>query len=362
MYPSSLSPWVSWFWGMCLLSALRVSSSEFSPRQSDGWIDSAPFPSLLPIPTPLLLCPWDHLLSQGLFLGNPKLRCGDKLGNGESRKRTFRHICKSFLFFHFYLVIWLHWVLVTAGSFTYSMWDLVPWLEAKPRYPALGSQILSHRTTREILQKLCLLNHSWSKIWSQEVIGAYKRILAWRFVCHFQSVSWEDSKPREGSKMVLGQSSAERLRHTSSHHQLLDAPESSRVARGTSWALGGVQKSVQREILVRSGGQAGGLQEQKSQQHSIRCTKNQGKMTVTWAGARKDPLTLSHLLPLLSLNPCAIQSERKRKRKRTTILKWLNHYPHKRWCLKVEERWLSYQNKFVLLLLIKKRKKERNTS
>lgn len=54
--------------------------------------------------------------------------------------------------------------------------------------------------------------------------------------------------------MVLGQSSAERLRHTSSHHQLLDAPESSRVARGTSGALGGVQKSVQREILVRSRG------------------------------------------------------------------------------------------------------------
>ena len=79
---------------MCLLSALRVSSSEFSPRQSDGWIDSAPFPSLLPIPTSLLLCPWDHLLSQGLFPGNPKLRCGDKLGNGESRNPVLRIIDK----------------------------------------------------------------------------------------------------------------------------------------------------------------------------------------------------------------------------------------------------------------------------
>lgn len=293
MYPSSLSPWVSWFWGMCLLSALRVSSSEFSPRQSDGWIDSAPFPSLLPIPTPLLLCPWDHLLSQGLFLGNPKLRCGDKLGNGESRKRTFRHICKSFLFFHFYLVIWLHWVLVTAGSFTYSAWDLVPWLEAKPRSPALGSQILSHRTTREILQKLCLLNHSWSKIWSQEVIGAYKRILAWRFVCHFQSVSWEDSKPREGSKMVLGQSSAERLRHTSSHHQLLDAPESSRVARGTSWALGGMQKSVQREILVRSGGRQVDF---KSRNHSSTAL-GAPRTKVRWQSPEQGPGRTLSLFP-----------------------------------------------------------------
>lgn len=106
------------------------------------------------------------------------------------------------------------------------------------------------------------------------------------------------------------------------------------------------------------GEEAGGLQEQKSQQHSIRCTKNQGQMTVTWAGARKDPLALSHLLPLLSLNPCAIQSERKRRRKRSRILKWLNRYPHKRWCLKAEERWLSYKNKFVLLLLIKKERKE----
>ena len=33
---------------------------------------------------------------------------------------------KAFFFFHIYLVIWLLWVLVTAGSFTYSMWDLVP--------------------------------------------------------------------------------------------------------------------------------------------------------------------------------------------------------------------------------------------
>ena len=45
----------------------------------------AVFPSLLPIPSPLLLCPWDHLFSQGLFLGKPKLRCGDNLGNGESK-------------------------------------------------------------------------------------------------------------------------------------------------------------------------------------------------------------------------------------------------------------------------------------
>ena len=95
------------------------------------------------------------------------------------------------------------------------MWDLVPWPETKPRSPALGSQIHSHRTAREILQKLCLLNHSWSKIWSREVIGAHKYILAWRFVCRFQSVSWGDSKPREGSKMALVQIGAERLRHTS---------------------------------------------------------------------------------------------------------------------------------------------------
>ena len=46
--------------------------------------------------------------------------------------------------------------IVACGIF--SMRDLVPEPEIKPRPPALGAQSLSHWTTREIPQYSCLLN------------------------------------------------------------------------------------------------------------------------------------------------------------------------------------------------------------
>ena len=54
-------------------------------------------------------------------------------------------------FFHIYLFIWLHLVLVEAmWILTCGMWDLVAWPEMEPRPPALGAQTLSHWTTREV--------------------------------------------------------------------------------------------------------------------------------------------------------------------------------------------------------------------
>ena len=38
-----------------------------------------------------------------------------------------------------YLFIWLHWALAAAcRSFSYGMWNLIPWAGMEPRHPALG--------------------------------------------------------------------------------------------------------------------------------------------------------------------------------------------------------------------------------
>ena len=37
-----------------------------------------------------------------------------------------------------------------AGSFSCSMWDLVPWPGIEPGFPALTARNLSHWTTREV--------------------------------------------------------------------------------------------------------------------------------------------------------------------------------------------------------------------
>ena len=37
-----------------------------------------------------------------------------------------------------------------VGSFSYSMWDLVPWAGIEPRPSTLGVRCLGHRTTREV--------------------------------------------------------------------------------------------------------------------------------------------------------------------------------------------------------------------
>ena len=65
---------------------------------------------------------------------------------------------KPFFNIHFYLFIWLHWVLVVARrtfgcsmqTLRCSLWDLAPWPEIKPRPLALGAQSLSHWTTKEV--------------------------------------------------------------------------------------------------------------------------------------------------------------------------------------------------------------------
>ena len=59
----------------------------------------------------------------------------------------------SFFFYviDFYLLMWMHWVLVVArGIFSCSMWDLVPWPGIVLGSPALGAWSLSHWTTREV--------------------------------------------------------------------------------------------------------------------------------------------------------------------------------------------------------------------
>lgn len=133
-----LSPWVSWFWGMCLLSALRVSPSKFSP--SWRWLDwqcTLQWLSFLPCFLFLLPYCWvlgNHLFSQGLFLETQVKMWGQSWKWREQiHSDTFAK-----LFFHIYLVIWLHLVLVTAGSFTYSMWDLVPWPRDQTQVPCPG--------------------------------------------------------------------------------------------------------------------------------------------------------------------------------------------------------------------------------
>ena len=63
------------------------------------------------------------------------------------------HYLDWVLFFNFniYLFIWLHWVLIVAhGIFSCGMWDLVPWPGIELRSPALGTQSLSHWTTRVV--------------------------------------------------------------------------------------------------------------------------------------------------------------------------------------------------------------------
>ena len=82
--------------------------------------------------------------------------------------------CVTFFCFvsWFYLFIWWHWVLVVAwGIFSYGlwtpgsgMWNLVPrpWIQPEP--PALGTQSLSHWTTREVPQSSLLLAFFLSQI------------------------------------------------------------------------------------------------------------------------------------------------------------------------------------------------------
>ena len=59
-----------------------------------------------------------------------------------------------------YLSIWLCWVFdVACGTFSCTMWGLVPGLEIEPRPSALGACSLSHQgsTTLDILYPLTLI-------------------------------------------------------------------------------------------------------------------------------------------------------------------------------------------------------------
>ena len=63
-----------------------------------------------------------------------------------------------YLLKNIYLFIWLHCIFVVAHkifdcsmqTFSFSMWDLVPWPMIKPGSPALGMWSLSHWTTRKV--------------------------------------------------------------------------------------------------------------------------------------------------------------------------------------------------------------------
>ena len=59
-----------------------------------------------------------------------------------------------------YLPIWLCWALdVACGTFSCTMWDLVPRLGIEPRPSALGACSLSHQgsTSLDILYSLTLI-------------------------------------------------------------------------------------------------------------------------------------------------------------------------------------------------------------
>lgn len=56
----------------------------------------AAFPSLLPVPTPQLVFAGDPLLSRGQLLAESGYKVGKRFERKEERKRTFRHIDKSF--------------------------------------------------------------------------------------------------------------------------------------------------------------------------------------------------------------------------------------------------------------------------
>ena len=82
--------------------------------------------------------------------------------------------------FFIVLFIWLHQALiVTCGIFSCSMrtlscglWDLIPWPGIQPRFPALGTQSLSHWTTKEVPFSNSLTDnfHSKSQITMYSII------------------------------------------------------------------------------------------------------------------------------------------------------------------------------------------------
>ena len=63
----------------------------------------------------------------------------------------------KYIYIYVYVFIWLHQVFIAeCGIFSCSMWDLVPWPGIKPRPPALGVQIFSHWTIREVPRSVTL--------------------------------------------------------------------------------------------------------------------------------------------------------------------------------------------------------------
>ena len=88
------------------------------------------------------------------------------------------------------LFSWLQWVLVAACRifiaacriFSYSMWNLVPWLGIEPNPPVLGAWSLSHWTTREVpipiflkvfIKYLSCINYENNLgIWSTMLLGS----------------------------------------------------------------------------------------------------------------------------------------------------------------------------------------------
>ena len=77
--------------------------------------------------------------------------------NSGSMNQNFLFLKKIFIYLFMYLAVLgvcgtcnLGSSLQPAGSFSCSMWDLVPWPGIEPRFPALIAQNLSHWTTREV--------------------------------------------------------------------------------------------------------------------------------------------------------------------------------------------------------------------
>ena len=67
---------------------------------------------------------------------------------GYSRNGGICHCC-FLIFISLFGCASLSWGMLDFQS-SLPMWDLVPWLEIKPRPPALGVWSLSHWTTREV--------------------------------------------------------------------------------------------------------------------------------------------------------------------------------------------------------------------
>ena len=96
-----------------------------------------------------------------------------------------------------YLFIWLCRVLVSTcrifdgmQNLSCSMWDLAPWPGMEPKPPVLGTQSLSHWTTREVLSFLYYKNSQKSNSTKKFAFRNWSRLL--KLVSIMKILTWSE--------------------------------------------------------------------------------------------------------------------------------------------------------------------------